>query len=103
MYIVTLYGSMGRNNVPMVFDQFWIPADNPTVRKMILDSFIDGSETPIYDESLFIDNKQNYYEWEVLADWDEPNFYRLTVDKDKYNLWEISRKSGNAINFVFKE
>ncbi len=103
MYIVTLYGSMGRNGKPMVFKQFWLEEDNPVVRKVILNCFTDGSEAPIYDESSFIYNEQNYYEWEVLAGYDEPNFYRVVVDEDKYNLLEIHDKSGDRIKFVIEE
>ncbi|MHB0809292.1 MAG: hypothetical protein ACYCDV_07995 [Facklamia hominis] len=103
MYIVTLYGSHGRFNNPIVIDQYWIEEDNPTVRKEIIDNLKSKMEITLYDESLFIDDEQNYYEWEVLSDWHDPNFYRITIGEDLFNLFEVFEKSNKRIKFVIEE
>ena len=103
MYIVTLYGSHGRYNKPIVIDQYWIEEDNPTVRKEIIDNLKSKMEITLYDESLFIDDEQNYYEWEVLSDWHDPNFYRITIGEDLFNLFEVFEKSNKRIKFVIEE
>lgn len=103
MYIVTLYGSHGRYNKPIVIDQYWIEEDSPIVRKEIIDNLKNKMEITLYDESLFIDDEQNYYEWEVLSDWHDPNFYRITINEDYFNLFDVFEKLNKRINFVFKE
>ena len=103
MYIVTLYGSHGRYNKPIVIDQYWIEKDSPIVRKEIIDNLKNKMEITLYNPSLFIDNEQNYYEWEVLSDWHDPNFYRVTIDEDYFNLFDVFEKSNKRIKFVIEE
>ncbi|GAB7231423.1 hypothetical protein [Facklamia hominis] len=92
MYIVTLYGSHRRFNKPIVIDQYWIEEDSPIVRKEIIDSLKSRMEITLYNPSLFIDDEQNYYEWEVLSDWHDPNFYRITINEDCFNLFDVFKE-----------
>lgn len=104
LYIVTLYGSHGRYNKPIVIDQHWIEEDNLTVRKEIIDNLkINKNKITLYDEYLFIYGEQNYYEWEVTSDWHDPNFYRITIGEDIFNLFDVFEKLNKQIKFVMEE